>query len=138
MADTMFDGFDHTQHEAEVTERWGAKAYRTGDAWWRGQSEEDRAAFQDRTKQLGEDWAAAAAAGVAPDSDEAQALARRHVEWLSAIPGTPGHGSAPVKEYVVGLGEMYVADERFAASYGGTEGATFVRDALTLYAERHL
>lgn len=138
MADKMFDGFDHTQHEAEVTERWGAKAYKTSDAWWRGQSEEDRAAFQDRTRQLGEDWAAAAADGVAPDSDEAQALARRHVEWLSSVPGTPGHGSAPVKEYVVGLGEMYVADERFAANYGGTAGAELVRDALTVYATRNL
>ncbi|MFD6165242.1 MerR family transcriptional regulator [Oerskovia sp. NPDC060287] len=138
MADEMFDGFDHTKHEAEVTERWGAEAYRTGDAWWRGLSAQDKAAYQDRTRQLAADWAAAAAAGVAPDGDEAQALARRHVEWLSGIPGTPGHGSAPVREYVVGLGEMYVADERFAASYGGVEGATFVRDALAVYADRNL
>jgi hypothetical protein len=29
-----------------------------------------------------------------------------------------------------------VADERFAANYGGIEGATFVRDALRVYAER--
>jgi hypothetical protein len=33
---------------------------------------------------------------------------------------------------------MYVADPRFAANYGGVEGATFVRDALAVYAERHL
>jgi hypothetical protein len=26
---------------------------------------------------------------------------------------------------------MYVADERFAANYGGVEGAAYVRDALT-------
>jgi hypothetical protein len=30
---------------------------------------------------------------------------------------------------------MYVADERFAASYGGAEGATFVRDAMRAYAQ---
>ncbi|GAA3223091.1 MerR family transcriptional regulator [Oerskovia jenensis] len=138
MADEMFDGFDHTKHEAEVTERWGAEAYRTGDTWWRGLSAQDKAAYQERTRQLGADWTAAAAEGVTPDSDEAQALARRHVEWLSGIPGTPGHGGAPVKEYVVGLGEMYVADERFAANYGGVEGARLVRDALAAYAERNL
>ncbi|MBE7701572.1 MerR family transcriptional regulator [Oerskovia sp. Sa1BUA8] len=138
MADDMFDGFDHTKHEAEVTERWGADSYRTGDTWWRGLSPQDKAAHQEQTRRLAADWAAAAQAGLAPDGDEAQALARRHVEWLSGIPGTPGHGSAPVKEYVVGLGEMYVADERFAASYGGVEGATFVRDALAVYADRHL
>ncbi|MFF3065462.1 MerR family transcriptional regulator [Oerskovia sp. NPDC057915] len=138
MADEMFDGFDHTKHEAEVTERWGAEAYRTGDAWWRGLSAQDKAANQERTRRLGADWTAAAAAGVAPDSDEAQALAQRHVEWLSGIPGTPGHGSAPVKEYVVGLGEMYVADERFAANYGGAEGARLVRDALAVWADDNL
>jgi MerR family transcriptional regulator, thiopeptide resistance regulator len=30
-------------------------------------------------------------------------------------------------------GEMYVADPRFAANYGGAEGAAFVRDALLAY-----
>ena len=33
---------------------------------------------------------------------------------------------------------MYVADERFAANYGGTAGASFVRDALHIYADAHL
>jgi len=31
-----------------------------------------------------------------------------------------------------------VADERFAANYGGQAGAEFVRDAMTAYAERNL
>ena len=34
-----------------------------------------------------------------------------------------------------GLGELYVADERFAANYGGQAGAEFVRDALRIYAD---
>jgi hypothetical protein len=29
---------------------------------------------------------------------------------------------------------MYVADVRFAANYGGVQGATYVRDALTHFA----
>ncbi len=39
---------------------------------------------------------------------------------------------------MIGLGEMYVADPRFGANYGGdggTRGAEFVRDALRVYAE---
>jgi hypothetical protein len=28
---------------------------------------------------------------------------------------------------------LYVSDERFAANYGGLEGAAFVRDALATY-----
>jgi DNA-binding transcriptional MerR regulator len=139
MADEMFDGFDHTQYRDEVEERWGAQAYAEGDRWWRGLSAGDRRAWKDSAAQLGADWVDAAARGIAPDGDEAQALARRHVEWLGGIPGTPGSEvGRPVKEYVLGLGEMYVADPRFAANYGGLDGATFVRDALVAYAERHL
>jgi hypothetical protein len=33
---------------------------------------------------------------------------------------------------------MYVADSRFAANYGGEQGARFVRDALRVFAEKHL
>lgn len=39
---------------------------------------------------------------------------------------------------MTGLGEMYVADPRFAANYGGADGAAFVRDALKIYAETEL
>jgi DNA-binding transcriptional MerR regulator len=33
MAEEVLDGFDHTRYEKEVTERWGADAYRRGDQW---------------------------------------------------------------------------------------------------------
>ncbi|WP_308797430.1 MerR family transcriptional regulator [Agromyces silvae] len=137
MAHDMFDGFDHTQYREEVTERWGADAYERGDRWWRGMSDEERAAWKARTEELGRDWTAAATSGVAPDGDEAQALAKRHVEWLTGVPGTPAHGG-DAKGYVIGLGEMYVADPRFGANYGGQQGAEFVRDALRVYANAHL
>lgn len=39
---------------------------------------------------------------------------------------------------MTGLGDMYVADPRFGANYGGTAGAEFVRDALRAYADTHL
>jgi DNA-binding transcriptional MerR regulator len=138
VAENMFDGFDHTQYKDEVEQRWGADAYASSDAWWRGMSEDERATWKATTAQLSTEWGEAAAAGTDPLSDEAQELARRHVAWLGGIPGTPGHGAAPVKEYVLGLADMYVADERFAAGYGGVAGATFVRDALHEYAARNL
>ena len=134
MAENMFDGFDHTQYKDEVEERWGKDAYALSDSWWRSMSDAEKGEWQARASTLGSDWIAAAESGVAADSEEAQALARRHVEWLASIPGTPG----AVKEYVTGLGEMYVADERFAANYGGQDGAEFVRDALAVYADRNL
>jgi DNA-binding transcriptional MerR regulator len=130
--DTMFDGFDHTVYRDEVESRWGAEAYRRGDEWWRSMSAADKAAWQARAADLARDWADAAERGVDTDSGEARALAQRHVEWLGSIPGTP-RGEA-LAEYVRGLGDMYVADPRFAANYatadGGSAGAEFVRDAL--------
>jgi DNA-binding transcriptional MerR regulator len=140
MAENMFDGFDHTQYKEEVEERWGSDAYAQGDSWWRSMTDAEKAGWKARAGRLGADWIAAAESGIAADSDEAQELAGRHVEWLASIPGTPG----AVKEYVTGLGEMYVADERFAANYTSANaadplaGARFVRDALVVYAERNL
>jgi len=138
MAENMFDGFDHTQYREEVEEKWGAKAYADSDRWWRSMSAAEKADWQQRQKQLAADWSAAATAGLAADGPEAQALAARHAHWLAGIPGTPQVNGRPAKHYLVGLGEMYVADDRFGANYGGVEGASFVRDALAVYAERNL
>ncbi|MFJ2503334.1 MerR family transcriptional regulator [Microbacterium sp. NPDC087592] len=143
MAENMFDGFDHTQYKEEVEDRWGKKAYADSDRWWRGMTDAERADWQQRVSDLGRDWIAAAESGIDPASAEAQDVARRHVEWLTGIPGTPAAvPGGDVKAYVIGLGEMYVADPRFGANYatssGGTQGAEFVRDALRIYAEANL
>ena len=142
MAEQMFDGFDHTQYKDEVEQRWGKSAYAKSDAWWRGMTEEGRRAWKHRTAQLSAEWVSAAQSGMTPDSAEAQALAARHVEWLTDIPGTPASTQgADVRAYVIGLGELYVADPRFAANYANSEGgnaSTFVRDALRIYAEANL
>jgi DNA-binding transcriptional MerR regulator len=139
MAENMFDGFDHTRYKEEVEERWGASAYAASDAWWRSMSAAEKTAWQERVSRLNADWQAAAARGVDPSGEEAQTLAQRQYDWLAGVPGTPGSSSGgPMKEYFVGLGEMYVADERFAANYGGTAGAAFVRDAMAAYAAAHL
>lgn len=143
MADKMFDGFDHTQYKDEVEERWGKKAYADGDRWWRGMTDQQRDAWKQRVAELNRDWIAVAESGADPASDEAQELARRHVEWLMEVPGTPAAvPGGDVKAYVTGLGEMYVADPRFGANYataeGGSRGAEFVRDALRVYAAARL
>lgn len=138
MAENMFDGFDHTRYRNEVRERWGEQTWADGDRWWRGMSGAERTAFQQGVSDLSRDWAAAAAAGVPADGPEATALAERHVRWLTGVPGTPTATAAETKAYVIGLGEMYVADDRFGADYGGPAGAEFVRDALRAYADAHL
>ncbi|MFJ8254149.1 MerR family transcriptional regulator [Streptomyces sp. NPDC094466] len=133
MADEVFDGFDHTAHEQEVTERWGRDAYEEGDRWWRSLGPERRKAFQDEHEAIARAWGRVRETGLAADGAEAQDLARRHCAWLSSA-------KEPSRSYVIGLGEMYVADPRFGKNYDryGDGTAAFVRDALTVYAERRL
>ncbi|SKC67387.1 TipAS antibiotic-recognition domain-containing protein [Okibacterium fritillariae] len=127
-------GFVDGVHRDEVERLWGAQAYADPAAWWRGLGEEGRRALQADTEALDETWQDAAARGIPVGGDEAQRLAGRHVRWLEVA--TEGHevGAA----YLTGLGDLYVADERFWPSYGDVAGAAFVRDALAVYAERNL
>jgi len=158
MAEEMLNGFDHTAYRDEVEARWGARAYAAGDEWWRSKTVEEKAAWQAEQAALASDWAAAATASAeshgaesrdadsrganprdaGPAGARAQELARRQYEWLASVPGTPGYPQGPTREYFVGLAELYAADERFGANYGGPEGAHFVRAAMLAYADREL
>ncbi|MEX0171784.1 MerR family transcriptional regulator [Streptomyces sp. LMG1-1-1.1] len=133
MVDEVFDGFDHTVHEQEVTERWGRDAYARGDRWWRSLDAAQKKAFMDEQAGIARDFGQAARDGLAADSDEVQAIARRQITWLSAT-------TTPSREYVIGLGRMYVDDPRFTANYDkhGEGTALLVRDAMRVYAERNL
>ena len=129
MAQEVFDGFDHTKYEKEVTERWGADAYKRGDQWWRSLSAEEKTAHQQEQRDIAAAFDAARTAGHPADSDEVQAITRRLHEWLRGPVATVSKG------YFAGLGQLYVDDSRY-----GFEGATaeFVRDAMKIYAERNL
>ena len=138
MADEILNGFDPAKYREEVIERWGNESYAQGDRWWRGMSGADRSAWLAHTRALQDAWARAAASGADPEGVEAQALARRHAEWLAGIPGTPRAGAGPSKGYFLGLADLYVEDERFTRHHGGPAGVGFVRDAMKAYAEKHL
>ncbi|MFF3755158.1 MerR family transcriptional regulator [Streptomyces sp. NPDC002018] len=133
MAEEVLDGFDHTRYEQEVTARWGREAYRKGDRWWRSLSERERRDFQDRHEAIARDWARAKEAGLAAGSEEAQVIARRHCDWLSVT-------AEATKSYVIGVTRMYGEDERFTYAYDkyGEGTAVLVRDAMKVYAGRHL
>lgn len=92
MTKDMFDGFDHTQYEEEVTARWGKQAYERSNAWWEGMSEHERSDWKALAAQLNADWVAAARSGEAADGERGQELAARHVRWLRAIPGDSRSG----------------------------------------------
>jgi DNA-binding transcriptional MerR regulator len=129
MAEEVFDGFDHTRYEEEVTRRWGADAYRRGDQWWSSLSADEKKAHQQEQLDIATAFGAALASGSTPAADEVQAITRRLHEWLRPTVSSVSAG------YFAGLGQLYVDDPRY-----GFEGAAaeFVRDAMKIYAERNL
>lgn len=132
MAEEMLDGFDHTQYKEEVEERWGKEAYAAGDRWWKKLTDADKAGFMQQQKQIQADYAAAFEAGEPVDGDVVQEITQRHHDWIQA--GWQGR-EVPAAA-MRGLGQMYVDDPRFGANYGGVAGASYVRDAMAVYADR--
>jgi MerR family transcriptional regulator, thiopeptide resistance regulator len=123
---TMFDGFDPTEYEDEARERWGhTDAYREsarrtasyGDAEW--------AEIRREFEEIVGEFAALKREGEPADGERARAIAERHRQHLSRW----FYDCPPAMHRR--LGEMYVADERFAANYERVEPglAEFVRDA---------
>ncbi|MFJ3963231.1 MerR family transcriptional regulator [Streptomyces sp. NPDC090036] len=137
--DVMLAGFnDH--YKDEVISRWGERAFRLSNDWWHGKSLDQQRAWKQNAEDLVAAWVAAMKAGVSATSEDAQSLAARHVQWLSQIPGTPtaeGDRERSI-EMVVGVGDMYVDDPRFAGMYDDAAGATFVRDSLHTYARTRM
>ena len=131
--EAMLDGFDHTQYEDEVRRRWGDEAWEDGNAWWGGLSKKDQQEFTQRSADVNGALRRLAEADLAPDSTEFQQAVADHYTWLTSQPNaTPG------RERYLGLADMYVADDRFAATYGGTECATRIREAIGIWTDRNL
>ncbi|MEO6943759.1 MAG: MerR family transcriptional regulator [Lacisediminihabitans sp.] len=131
MAEEMLDGFDHTKYKQEVEERWGRDAYAATDGWYAALTDADRSGFMRQQKQIQNDYAAALAAGVPADGRIAQEITARQHDWIQLSWG----GRTVTAEAMRGLGQMYVDDPRFGANYGGVEGASYVRDAMAVYAD---
>jgi MerR family transcriptional regulator, thiopeptide resistance regulator len=108
----VFGDFDPDQYDEEVQERWGeSDAYKESKRRTSSYSKDDWL----RIKAEGEDvearFAAALAAGVPVDSQQAMDIAEAHRQQISRnfYDCPPGMHA--------GLGRMYVEDERFAAHY---------------------
>ncbi|UQN15032.1 MerR family transcriptional regulator [Gulosibacter sp. ACHW.36C] len=136
MPKDMFDGFDHTQYDAEVRERWGDEAADRSNSWWAGLGESGQAEFRAELEALNDAWDARITAGDEPGSAAAQQVAAQHVAWLRRA----WQGQPLTADALRGLATMYADDPRFAANYtrASEHGAEFVRDALLVYADAAL
>ncbi|MEW1550755.1 MerR family transcriptional regulator [Streptomyces tsukubensis] len=133
MAEDVLDGFDNRIYEKEVTERWGADAWRASSRRWQQLGEDERRAHLLDHETIARDYARAFKDGAAPGDETVQAITRRMYAWQSLM-------APPSKSHFTGLGEMFAADPRFGDNYDkyGAGTAAFVRDAMRVYAERHL
>lgn len=129
--------FDNSEFEAkreeyakEAKERWGnTVAYK--------ESAEKTADYSvDKWKQVNSamderiaEFADCKGKGFAPDSNEAQALAKKWQDFITENCYTC------TKEILAGLGEMYVSDERFLKNIDrhGDGTARFISDAIKAY-----
>jgi DNA-binding transcriptional MerR regulator len=108
----VFGDFDPSEHEDEARERWGdTAAYRESARRTKGYAKEDWARFKAESDALNADFATLMRAGATPDDPRAMDAAERHrlqiYRWFYPCP--------PAMH--VALGEMYVADPRFATTY---------------------
>lgn len=121
--------FDRNEAEFgdEVRERWGeSDAYAQSAQRTSGYTEEDWAAIKAESEAIEADLAELLRAGVPADSEAAMDVAERHRTHIGSRFYECSH------EMHANLGEMYVADPRFAAHYEQrAEGlAAYVRDAI--------
>lgn len=130
----VFAGIDQSQYEAEVRTRWGDGAWES-TAKRRGQmSEEQRRSDDERSLDVNAALRNAADNGDAPASDSFQALIADHHRWVTDYWG----GRSPDAEAYSGLSELYVADARFAATYGGQNNAEAIREAMRIWITTNL
>ncbi|MDO5082061.1 MAG: MerR family transcriptional regulator [Arachnia propionica] len=133
--DILLEGFND-RYEAEVVQRWGREAYEAGNRWWHGKTLSQQQEWKRESEQLVADWVRTFRSGVTPGSTPAREMTKRHIEWLSRIPGTPTHAGdhGQALEMITGLAHMYVEDPGLRHAFGGEESSRFVRDALLVHA----
>ena len=123
-----FDAFDKTEQArfaAEVKEKWGGTAaYQEYQQHEKDGSVGDFAGLMAQFTELGK------LKNLAPATPEVQNAIRKLQQFIT------DHFYTCTPEILAGLGEMYVADERFRENIdkaGGEGTATFVSKAIATY-----
>ena len=129
-----FDNNDYDtarkQYEAEARERWGkTDAYKEHEQKTASYSKDKWQQVNDGLNAVLAEFAVCLQGGQAPDSNEAQALVKELQSYITENYYTCGN------EILKGLGQMYVADERFKQNIDkhATGTAVFVSKAIEFY-----
>jgi len=132
-----FEGFKQTlidenerQYGAEIRKKYGDTAVNESNAHIKGLTQEQ----YDESERLSlalEEALKAALDTNDPAGEQAQKACNLHRQWLCIF--YPSYS----KEYHMGIGEMYVADEQFKAHYDKIAPgcAEFLRNAINIYCQ---
>ena len=130
---TAFDNSEFEKYKTEVQEKWGnTDAYREHEARTAAYSEQQHRALAEDMDRIMAEFALCMRKDESPDSAEAQNLVKMLQNHIT------GNYYLCTNEILAGLGQMYVADERFRQNIDrhadGT--AAFIRDAVGVYCGR--
>ena len=121
-----------TNHKNEACERWGnTEAYREHEQKTKNYTKEKWAEANNGLMSIFAEFAACKNNGMSADSDEVQALVAKLQAHITANYYTC------TDEILAGLGEMYVADERFKKNIDkyGEGTAEFASEAIAVYCQ---
>lgn len=130
----VFGDFDPDDYADEVKERWGhTDAYKESQERAATYTKEDWKRLTEEIDAIHRRMGELLAAGVPADSEAAMDVAEEHRRFISRSHYACDH------ELHTCLGEMYVADERFTATYEAIRPglAVYMRDAILANAVRH-
>lgn len=130
----IFANFDNSKYEAEVRERWGDNAWEQSAKRRAAMSDAERQADDQHSLDVNAALRSAAERELDPASTEFQELVSEHYRWIAQHWG----GKLPSAEVYLNLADMYVADPRFAATYGGQHSAELIREAIVLWIAANL
>jgi len=137
--DEMYLGFDpkkQAEYEREAIERWGEPARqqikeskRRTKNWTKGDYEKVKQDYD----ELHRAFTAALSSGLSPESDEAQALVRRHYAVVDRF-------WTPKRESYIGLGRTYCEHPDFRKLHDSCHPklAEYLAEAMKIYADREL
>jgi DNA-binding transcriptional MerR regulator len=129
----IFEGFDESQYEDEIRERWGdTPQFAESQKKWANYTVEQKEAIKEEGDRLairmvGENPDAS------PDDRDVQAAIGEYYDYLNKYFYTCD------VDFLRVLADMWVHDPRFAVNYEKIRegGATFVRDAVHIYCDRN-
>jgi DNA-binding transcriptional MerR regulator len=128
-----FEGFDESQYEEEVRQRWGnTPQYAESQKKWASYSKEQKEAIKVEGGEITRRMVALDP-DTAPDDPDVQAAIGEYHAYINRYFYTCD------VEFIRNLADMWVEDPRFAINYERIRegGAAFVRQAVHIFCDRH-